>query len=274
MPPCLPSQRPRCFKLSIFDPAEISSRARLCPDGDTALHQSWIRVTHSKPPGPIKPSWLSLLAEATKNQGSDRVVRVGRHQFAPCWLACLAQWHIAAQLRKRILWPSRPGASNQRDVGLRETTVCRPRLRAILLMPSLRCGRPHSTTAWTLEQQVDSCFVSSSIVPRHQSPANFQRTSIAPGSSTGPEPPNRAAVVLSLRDDQAATVAPLLSVREDSSTLPTTNNPNSRFLKVKVDGKELLLEIAVLQRRSTFPSCCISLSNRPKTCQYHQANKH
>lgn len=204
--------------MSIFDPAEISSRARLCPDGDTALHQSWIRVTHSKPPGPIKPSWLSLLAEATKNQGSDRVVRVGRHQFAPCCQARLAQWHIAAQLRKRILWLSRPGASNQRDIGMRETTVCRPRLRAILLMPSLRCGQSYSTKkAWTLEQQLGSCFVSSS-VSRRVSPANFQRASGAPGLSIALEPPNRAAIVLCLRDDQAATVAPLLSVRDDSST--------------------------------------------------------
>ncbi|KAI3539162.1 hypothetical protein CABS01_00065 [Colletotrichum abscissum] len=28
---------------------------------------------------------------------------------------------------------------------MRETTICRPRLRAILLMPSLRCGHSHST---------------------------------------------------------------------------------------------------------------------------------
>ncbi|KXH46229.1 hypothetical protein CNYM01_05026 [Colletotrichum nymphaeae SA-01] len=40
----------------------------------------------------------------------------------------------------------------------------------------------------------------------------------APGLSIALEPPNRAAIVLCLRDDQAATVAPLLSVRDDSST--------------------------------------------------------
>ncbi|KXH40944.1 hypothetical protein CSAL01_10420 [Colletotrichum salicis] len=104
----------------------------------------------------------------------------------------------------------------------------------------------------TRSLEVDPCFTSAAI------------------SSIGLEPPHHAAVVLSLRDDQAATVAPRPSVRNDFSTSPMTNNPSVRFL----GGQKLLLEIAALQRHSTFPSCCISLFDRPKTYQYHQANKH
>ncbi|UQC78128.1 uncharacterized protein CLUP02_03602 [Colletotrichum lupini] len=244
-----------------FDGVQPGSRARLCPDGDTGLHQSWIRVTHSKPPGPIKPSWLSLLAEATKNQeyrrissehimtfkvvvlknaysqyrkegiteegaaeegvgdqggtrlpfsrnfrnnsgsgpevaaaaGSDRVVRVGRHQFTPCCQVVkpvLPNGTLRRNCEKRILWPS---SSEQ-------SFSC----------PPYDVGIPIQQKAWTLEQLLDYCFVSSSVL-RRLSPANFQRASGAPGLSIGLEPPNREAIVLCLRDDQAATVAPLLS---------------------------------------------------------------